>query len=400
MLRPAALSAALLLGVTLLPAAPAAAESEPDPLQARLEAIVFRGAVGAVGEVQGGDRPWSGSAGESRLAPSRTVDDDARFRAASVTKQLVAVLALQLVDRDVWTLRTTLGDVLPDVWPEHADVTLRQLLSHTSGAPDYLPALIADARTTEDFVRAIGARRTDRELVGVARGLDWLFEPGTSWAYSNTNYVLVGMMLKEQTGASLPSLMRTRVLKPARMGASSFGTRRGLDAPRLREYAIVDSELVDLARFHPSMFSSAGALVTNARDLNRFQLALSQRRLTSAKSLKAMRSVVWKDAASGLRYGLGSYRLPDPCTPGRWLHGHDGGSWGTVTMSFSSPSGKRRATAAFTGRNLDGGLATTKALSRWVTRAFREDCAKPTAKPTAPTRLPALDLRIAPPDAG
>jgi D-alanyl-D-alanine carboxypeptidase len=97
------------------------------------------------------------------------------------------------------------------------------------------------------------------------------------------------------------------------------------------------------------------------------------------------------DPTTGMRYGLGSYRLPDPCRPGRWVHGHDGGSWGTITMSFSDPSGKRRVSVAMTGRDYNGDLGSTKALGAFVTRALQIGC--PAVEPAPRAALP-LDLRL------
>ncbi len=364
-------------------------------LDRALRAVIRAGGVGVVARVKGPGQAWRGAEGHAHLHPRRPSTAPARFRAASVNKQLTAVLALKLVERGTWSLDTTIDDVLPGLWPGRGAITLRQLMSHTSGMPDYLPVLFEDADTTREFVDAISRKRTDRELVRAARMQEWLFEPGTDMSYSNTNFVVVGMMLKHETGRRMPLLLRTRILRPAGMKESRFATDRRLPGPALREYAVIGGKRVDLRRFHPSIFSSAGALVTTTRDLNRFQRALSRGRLIGPELLRQMRSVIGQDPEIGMEYGLGSFRLPDPCRQGGFVHGHDGATWGTLTLMFGSPDGRRRVTVAMTGRDLDGRVATSRALSRFVVRALAATCGQvPHGASTGPALLPRWAPRL------
>lgn len=362
-----------------VPPADAAPDQQRDlqrDLDRALRGIVRAGAVGAVARVEAPGLRWNDGAGRERLRPARPAVPTAHLRAASVTKQLTSVLALQLVERGTWTLDTTIGDVLPGLWPGREDVTLRQLLSHTSGMPDFVEPLLAGATTVPQFLREIGKRRTDRELVRAARTRAWLFEPGTDMTYSNTGFVVVGLMLRKQTGERLPALFRERVLRPAAMTRSRFATDRRLPARALREYAVIEEKRVDLRRFHPSVFSSAGALLTTTRDLDRFQRALSSGRLVGDELLAEMRSVIGVDPEAGLEYGLGSYRYPDPCGEGGVVHGHDGATWGTLTLTFTSADGRRRVTVAMTGRDLDGDVGSSRALYRFLDTALAATCGR------------------------
>ncbi len=315
---------------------------------------------------------WRGAVGRGELRPNRPAVPRARFRAASVTKQLTSVLALQMVQRGRWRLGTTIADVLPrGAWPGRGDVTLRQLLSHTSGMPDVVDALVARARTNREFVRIVSRRYTDRGLVRSSRRLPWVFTPGTDHDYSNTNFIVVGLMLKQATGQTLYRLMRQRVLRPAGMRDSYVPVAKYLTPPRLHEYASFGRARLDLGTFSPTMFSGAGALVSTAADLNRFHLALSRGRLIPRRLVTLMRTPVRQSGAT--RYGLGSYRLADPCGGGFRLVGHDGGAWGTLTLSFTSPDGARRVTAALTGRQYTTDRAL-RALFRFVGVAFGTTC--------------------------
>ncbi|UMG93501.1 serine hydrolase domain-containing protein [Nocardioides sp. TF02-7] len=307
------------------------------------------GAIGVTAEVVWGGRHWHEAWGAAHRDPRRPARADARFRAASVNKMLTSVLALQLVERGRWTLRTTIGDVLPGLWPGRGDVTLRQLLSHTSGMPDAVSALVSSVESDRELLRVISRRYTDRGLVARAQQEPWVFEPGTDFHYSNTGYVVVALMLERATGTPYPRLLRNRVLRPAGMRDSYYARTRGLGPPRLAEYAHSGGRVLDLRRSHPSMFSAAGALVSTAHDLDRFHRALVRGRLIGPEMRKRMRSVVTPDPIEG-EYGLGSYRLPSPCRTGPdVLHGHDGASWGTFTWSFAAGR-HRQVTIAMTGR--------------------------------------------------
>jgi D-alanyl-D-alanine carboxypeptidase len=334
--------------------------------------------VGAVAQVMGPGSTWSSASGVRRLSGRQPVARAGdRVRIASVTKSMVATLALQEVERGRWTLSTRVRDVLPGLLPGHGNVTLAQLLSHRSGLPDYLAALVADAETTQDVVDELSTRRTDRELVRLALTLPWGFEPGASFGYSNTNYVVVGLMLARANHRSVGSLLERRVFRPARMTGSSFPRTARVRGPHLSEYAIFEDSYTSLASFEPSVFSSAGAVVSTARDVNRFYAALSSGRLLRPGLVRQMRQPRSTDP---LAYGLGLYSLPDPCptAEGRQqlVYGHDGASFGTFTLSLSSPDGRRQVTVAMTGRNFNV-LGADPALGEFAYLGLLATCPTP-----------------------
>jgi D-alanyl-D-alanine carboxypeptidase len=379
----------------------AAATLDGPQLQRQLErALTEGGGVGAVAEVATPDGTWRSSAGVAQKKPRIPASPSARFRAASVTKSVVSVLALQLVAEGRWTLNTTIGDVLPRLWPERSGITLRQLLSHSSGMPDMVAPLLAEATTNAEFLRAIRVERTDRELVEAAKKAEWLFEPGTDMKYSNTNYVVVGMMLRQATGQNVAHLAEHRVFEPARMHQSKLARSKYIQPARLHEYGRLGGRLHDLGGFSPTIFSSSGSLVSTTRDLNRFHRALSTGVLLPKPLVREMRSVVAVDQDTGAEYGLGSYRMPDPCRPGGFLHGHDGGTYGTVTLTFSSPDGRRRVTVASTGRTLSLQSPPLMQLMAFVFVAAEQSCAgapvtlkrQGMAKPLPLAGIPAVQL--------
>jgi len=345
-------------------------------LRARLEAVTEAGAIGAVGFSRGARGPaWDGAAGV------RTIDGAQRARAgdtarvASVTKAMVATLAMQEVDRGRWTLDTTAGEVLPGLLPGHGDVTLEQLLSHRSGLPDHISAILADVTDTDGLLRAIDRDRTDRQLVAAALTQPWLFDPGTDFAYSNTNYVVVGLMLEKATKRSMRALLEQRVFAPAGMTSARFPTTGPAFAGRrhLSDYAIFERPY-NVDGHSSTIFSSAGAVVADASDIASFYRALFAGRLVSTSSLDQM----LEPRTPAVGYGLGIYSAGDPC-PGpdgqqQLLYGHDGAAFGTVTFVFTSADGGRQASVAFGGRQYVEQPPTLTAANDFLVDAFTATC--------------------------
>lgn len=403
MTRPRRLSRLLLAGAVagaltaglLAPAsaAPAASEAKPDAdtLQRLLDDLADP-AVGVTAEVVTPGGTWRGSAGQAQLRPAKPARDDARFRAASITKQLLTTATLRLVERGELSLDTTIGEELPGVLPGYTDVTLEQLLSHTSGIPDFLNALVTSPYW-RDLVAVASERRTDRELVRAAATLPPLGPDDRK--YSNTNFVLVGMMVREATGLRLGQALTRLVFRPARMWQTVFDTSSGLGPPRLKEYGVVAGQARSIATFNPTIFSGAGAVVSTARDLDRFQQALSEGRLVSPRMVRLMRTPV--STVDGLGYGLGTMLIPDPCDPeGAFVTGHNGGSFGTISWSLSSADGSRRVAIAYSGRNY-GGKPVSGDVDFFLT-ALAQGCDTPPDARTLHDLAERLSTTIAVPD--
>ncbi len=226
-------------------------------LRARLEAVTGAGAIGAVGHSRGATgRGWDGAAGVRTIDGAEPARAGDTARVASVTK-----------------------------------------------------AMVAGAGDTEEFLAAINRDRTDRQLVAAALSQPWLFEPGTDFSYSNTNCVVVGLMLGRATKRSMRSLLEQRVLSPARMTRARFPTTGPTFAGRrhITDYAIFERPY-NLDGHSSTIFSSAGAVVASARDIASFYRALlpgtwSRRpRWTRCSSPAPLRSVTgWASTAPATR---------------------------------------------------------------------------------------------------
>ena len=163
--------------------------ADPAALQKQLDGVVEAGAPGVVGLVRTGERNWQGASGLGDLRGNRPARAGDRFRIGSVTKSFVATVMLQLVGEGRLRLDDNLERWLPGLVPGGEKITARQLLNHTSGLYNYTDDLPEPPR-----------RFRPRELVAIATGHKPLFAPGTQFSYSNTNYILAGMLVERVTG--------------------------------------------------------------------------------------------------------------------------------------------------------------------------------------------------------
>ena len=303
------LSSALLLGLALPSAAqpaPAPPTTSPADFQRLLDAVVATGAPGAIGAVEDGGRTVRRVSGVGNLRTGQPPRPVQTFRVASQTKAFVATIVLQLVAEGRVGLDAPVSRYLPRLLPDGDQITVRQLLNHTSGLYD----------------------------PQVEGGL--LFPPGTAWSYSNTNYVVAGLLIERVTGTSIARQLERRLIRPLGLRHTWFPTSTAaLPPPRLHGYMPLDDQppLVDadITWFNPSFFWASGALVSNVDDLDRFYDALFDGRLLSRRLLAEMLTPV-DTGAPGSGYGLGLEIYTLPC--GATVAGHTGALPGYNSGSF------------------------------------------------------------------
>lgn len=333
---------------------PGQATSATDALDAGMARVVADGAIGVTVRVDSPDLTWRGSAGDRALEQAPPAGWQDRFRVASNTKMMVSTLVLQQVEAGTWTLDTRVEDVLPGLFPEHPGVTVRQLLSHTSGMPNGTQELLlltmSDPTSLDSLLEAIGRDYSGQDHVDAVNAFPWTAPGG--FVYSNAGYVVLGMMLEAQTGRSVGSLLRSDVWRPAGMRHTSYPLDPGMPDPALEEDAWVGDGWLELGGFDPDLFRASGAVVSTTADLNAFTQALVSGELVDPALVEEMLTPVTSEL---IGYGLGVYRLPDPCsTPEdpQWLYGHDGASYGTLSVAFTSADGSRQVSLGVTGRDV------------------------------------------------
>lgn len=237
---------------------------------------------------------WRGAGGQADLASGVDMQTCHMSRAGSVAKPFVAVLVMQLVDEGKISLDDTLADHLPadlvaDI-PNVDDATLREVLSHTSGIPDYAMQPSYATTAFNDPTRAISMH----ESLDFVRGIDADFAPGEDWNYSNTGYELLSFLVVELTGKDFETALQERILDPLGLVDTYLPLDDSTPAGTVRGYFDNhgDGEVFDVTDYQLGSTSAAGALVTTTHDLTVFIEALFAGELVSAQSLEVMKTPV------------------------------------------------------------------------------------------------------------
>jgi D-alanyl-D-alanine carboxypeptidase len=315
------------------PTEPAPTDPELTPvLQQMLEDwLAEDGAPGAVLGVRLADgRTAVVASGETDAGTGRPVDPGHRFRIGSITKTFIGALVVQLSEEGLLDLSETLESHLPGA-PHAGEVTVRQLLDHTSGMPDFA----AQAAYRAALLRAPGREWSPQEVVDLVASLELDFEPGTGWAYSNSNYLLLGMLAEEVGGEDLEVLLRERIIEPLGLGSTYLEGFE--DSPELAVSGHFDLDgdgSPDNVRAIPytalvTSGAAAGGISASALDVLDFATGLFSAQLVDRDGLAEMMAI----NPPSTRYGAG-LALFQPGGIEGW--GHSGALPGFSTLLVHS----------------------------------------------------------------
>ncbi|QEL88169.1 serine hydrolase domain-containing protein [Bacillus mycoides] len=310
------------------------------------------GFPGVLAKTSEGGKTWSYAAGVANLSSKKPMKTDFRFRIGSVTKTFTATVVLQLAEENSLNLDDSIEKWLPGVIQgngyDDKQITIRQLLNHTSGIAEYTRSKGFNLMDTKKSYRA-------EELVKMGISMPPDFAPGKSWSYSNTGYVLLGILIETVTGNSYAEEIENRIIEPLELsntflpGNSSVipGTKHA------RGYIQLDgaSEPKDVTYYNPSMGSSAGDMISTADDLNKFFSYLLGGKLLKEQQLKQMLTTVPTGEAALGRYGLGIYETKLPNGVSIW--GHGGSIPGFVTFAGGTLGGKHTLAVNLNSLNAD-----------------------------------------------
>ncbi|MFC4564512.1 serine hydrolase domain-containing protein [Nocardiopsis mangrovi] len=291
-------------------------------LQRSLNDVIEQGSSGAVAELvitgPGGSDTWNGVAGVADRTTGAPVDPGAHFRIASLSKPMVAATLLQIVGEGRADLDDSLEDLLPGVVEGGEAITLRMVLSHTSGLFSYNRDMPAVADDPDRAWRP-------EELVAVANANGPVFAPGTDVAYSNTNYVLAAMVIEEITGRPYTEAVTERVIEPLGLTGTSIPTDSGMPEPvmhaylALSPYAGAEALPSDITEFNPTRWYGTAQVVSTVTDINRFWQALLGGEILDRPMLDEMLAVqATSDDGYGFALGPRAYTLT--CGVEVWTH--------------------------------------------------------------------------------
>ncbi|MFJ9821845.1 serine hydrolase domain-containing protein [Streptomyces sp. NPDC101151] len=323
----------------LAPPAAASAAAGPDAVRKSLNALVHTdgvpGALASVEDRRGRTRTYTAGLGD--LATGAKVPRDGQVRIGSNTKTFTAVVVLQLVGEGRIGLDAPVDTYLPGLVRgdgiDGRHITVRQLLQHTSGLPNYSNYLSDDIRYYDP-----------RELLELALHHKADFAPGTKWAYSNTNYLVAGLIVQKVTGRPLAEEIDRRVVERAGLRHTYFPAPGEVTIrerhPKGYYQDSAGAPLADATEWDPSWAWAAGQMVSTTSDLNRFLTALLAGRLLPKAQLAQMRTTVPASYPfpAGARYGLGLVSTPLSCGGVYW--GHGGSMTGYETRGGATEDGR------------------------------------------------------------
>ncbi|MGW2477816.1 serine hydrolase domain-containing protein [Streptomyces sp. NPDC001665] len=353
--------------------------SAPDrpALRTVLAGMIDSGFLGVTLRVNTPEGEWTAAAGLAERGGSGAPPVDGHLRVGSNTKTFTAALALRLVAEGALDLDAPVADTLTGLALDDR-ITLRMLLQHTSGVFNFTGEYYEDggfapgiAFQGKEWVEGRFRSYRPQELARLALGKPARFEPGADWSYSNTNYVLVRLLIEAATGRPFADEMRRLVLDP--LGLSGTSVPDGeTELPRPHAHAYyryqdgAEERTADVTRQDPSWISTGGDMVSTTADLHTFITALVTGRLVPADLLQQMLTTHPKAG-----YGLGVF-VQQPA-PGVTVVTHNGGIAGHGALMFATEDGAATLTAGFNytdDKDLSMAGAFQQAVGALVTEVF------------------------------
>jgi CubicO group peptidase (beta-lactamase class C family) len=246
-----------------------------------------------------------------------------KFRLGSLTKQFTAASILLLEERGKLKVEDPVKKYLPDAPAAWDKITIFNLLTHTSGIPNFTG--FPEYRSLQPFAK------TTEQLVAVFRDKPLDFQPDEKWSYSNSGYVLLGYLIEKITGESYARFVQTNIFAPLGMKDSGYDSNAAVIAHRASGYAPLGSVVVNAGFIHMSVPHAAGALYSTTEDLLRWEQGLFGGKLLPPSSLQKMTTPYKEDYACGLIVRT---------VNGRRLFAHNGGIEGFNTFLAYYPDEK------------------------------------------------------------
>ncbi|MDB5073734.1 MAG: beta-lactamase [Candidatus Eremiobacteraeota bacterium] len=283
-------------------------------VQALLTSSHSQGATIAI--VAGGKMVYTRAYGLRDAEKSLPADTGTHYEIGSITKQFTAAATLQLKEAGKVDLDAPVATYLPKV-PHAGEITIRQLLTHTSGMPEFV--------NTPGFETLAGTPVTFDQLIARVANKPLDFKPGTRWSYSSTGYIILGRIIEVVTGQSWEDYVKQNLFVRAGMIDSATIAQENQLADMARGYEYANGKTVPSKPIDESWASSAGGIVTTVADLQKWNQALSSGRIISAAGYQSLTTPVRLANGSSIGYGFGMKVDTFEGQPRIW---HDGNTLG------------------------------------------------------------------------
>lgn len=319
-------------------------------LAAEVKKIQQLGVPGVLAYVRIGEKRSTAASGLADLETKRRITGNEVWRIASVTKLVTAIIIQRLATDGHIRLDDRIAKYLPKVVPLAERITIRQLLNHTSGIPDYLsgrrvPINVSAANLSANLVR----HRPRHVLLKDANRQMRRFAPGKMHEYSNTNYLVLELLIEKLTGDSYKTIVNDELIAPLGLKRTGFPDSSGrMPTPFIKGYVPSDGpagpftnrkRLIDVTA-HDYFAGADGGLYSSITDLARMMEALQKGELLRPDELKTMITDLKQDHDGMYRYGLGVTALPTKCE--RVVYGHEGRDLGIYTAMLATEDGTKQ----------------------------------------------------------
>ena len=320
-------AAAIALGAAGGGAASAApSKGEAESLKSRAQGLVGDGYPAVLAAVSDSKGESAGVAvGKGSLETGQAPPMDGEVRVGSNTKTFVAVVVMQMVQEGKVGLDEPIETYLPGLIKgegiDASRITVRQLLQHTSGLPDFDETLVG----TTDVFQYRHHYVTPRDVLDSALSKPAQFEPGAQWKYTNTNYVVLGMLVERVSQRPVGEQIDQRIVKKLGLSHTYFpapGEEKIRGTHPQGYHLSAEGKLEDITEMDPALGWAAGAMVSTPSELNTFFQTVFDGRLLTQASIDEMKKGV-DTGAGGAVYGLGLIGRSLSCGGTAWGHGGD-----------------------------------------------------------------------------
>lgn len=311
------------------------------------------------------------TAGKSNIETGNAIESTNKFRIGSVTKVFVATTVLQLVAEKKISLNDSVEKLLPNLIKGNQynskKITVYQLLNHTSGIADY-----ANVKFLNNLSSNTSRNYKDYELINIALSMKPTGEPGKKYSYSNTDYVLLGMIINKVTGKPYSKVIEEKILQPLKL-KDTFFPHNMMQMPKenfTRGYIQwgATTSLQDITDINVSFANASGEMISTTTDVNIFLCALMSGQLLNQSELKVMKSIINNgDSTKGYGLGLQKTTLPN----GKSVWGHVGGIAGYYTIAYVADDGSKAATLSVNSYSFNSNAFPYKG-SEFINQVFIE----------------------------